>query len=66
VQPVWLLFVRVKNIGESLGLTKQLGGKLLLEPRPELFDGRVAVIADPTGAAIGILEWDEKTLKGAQ
>jgi predicted enzyme related to lactoylglutathione lyase len=66
VQPAWLLFVRVKNVGESLGLTKQLGGKVLLEPKPELFDGRVAVIADPTGAAIGILEWGEKALKGAQ
>jgi len=65
VQPAWLLFVRVKNIGESLGLTRQLGGKVLLEPKPELFDGRVAVIADPTGAAIGILEWGEKALKGA-
>jgi predicted enzyme related to lactoylglutathione lyase len=66
VQPVWLLFVRVKNIGESLELTKQLGGKVLLEPKPELFEGRVAVIADPTGAAIGIMEWGEEALKGAQ
>jgi predicted enzyme related to lactoylglutathione lyase len=65
VQPSWLLFVRVKSIGESLRLTKQLGGKVLLEAKPELFDGRVAVIADPTGAAIGILEWGEKAMKGA-
>jgi predicted enzyme related to lactoylglutathione lyase len=65
VRPTWLLFVRVKNIGGSLALTKQLGGKVLLEPKPELFDGKVAVIADPAGAAIGILEWGEKVLKGA-
>jgi uncharacterized protein len=66
VQPTWLLFVRVKNLGESLAQTKQLGGKVLLEPKPELFDGKVAVIADPAGAAIGILEWSASLTKGAQ
>jgi predicted enzyme related to lactoylglutathione lyase len=64
VRPTWLPFVRVKNVGESVALTKQLGGKVLVEPKPELFDGKVAVIADPTGAAIGILEWSEGLTKG--
>ncbi|HXI72856.1 MAG TPA: VOC family protein [Verrucomicrobiae bacterium] len=66
VQPTWLPFVRVKNINESVTLAKQLGGKVLVEPRPELLDGNVAVIADPTGAAIGILEWHEGLLKGGR
>ena len=30
------------------------------------FDGKVAVIADPTGAAIGILDWHEGMLKGGR
>jgi hypothetical protein len=64
VQPTWLPFVRVKNAAESVALARQLGGKVLVEPQPELLDGKVAVIADPTGAAIGVLEWDEKLLKG--
>ncbi len=57
VKPNWLPFVRVKNVGESVAQAKHLGGKALVEPRTELFGGKVAVIADPTGAAIGLLEW---------
>jgi predicted enzyme related to lactoylglutathione lyase len=66
LRPLWLLFVRVKNVGESVALTKQLGGKVWIEPKAELFDGKVAVIADPTGAAIGLLEWSSESLKGGQ
>ena len=57
VQSAWLPFVRVASITESVAQAKQLGGKVLIEPKPELFNGKVAVIADPTGAATGILEW---------
>jgi predicted enzyme related to lactoylglutathione lyase len=64
VQPAWLPFVRVKSVSESVALAKQLGGKVLIEPKPELFNGKVAVIADPTGAAIGILEWAQDMTKG--
>lgn len=64
VQPTWLPFVRVKNLADSLALAKQLGGKVVVEPKPELLEGKVAVIADPTGAAIGILEWSEGLAKG--
>ena len=66
VEPTWLPFVRVKNVGESAALAKQLGGKVRIEPKPELFDGKVAVVADPTGAVIGILEWSEGMLKGGR
>ena len=60
IQPTWLPFVRVERVGESVESAKRLGGTVLLEPRPELFAGRVAVVADPTGAAIGLLEWSEE------
>jgi len=66
LRPNWLPFVRVKNVGDSLALAKQLGGRGLIEPKPELFDGKVAVIADPTGAAIGLLEWPAGLAKGGQ
>jgi predicted enzyme related to lactoylglutathione lyase len=65
-KPTWLPFVRVKNAKESVAQAKQLGGKVLIEPKPEIFDGKVAVIADPTGAAIGILEWQQGMLKGGR
>ncbi len=66
VQPNWLPFVRVKNLSESLALGRQLGGKVLLEPSADLLKNRVAVISDPTGAAIGLMEWSPDMMKGAQ
>jgi predicted enzyme related to lactoylglutathione lyase len=66
VLPTWLPFVRVKNVSESVARAAELGGKALLEPKPELLDGKVAVIADPTGAAIGLLEWSDGLLKGGR
>jgi hypothetical protein len=66
VQPHWLPFVRVKSIGESVALATKLGGKVIVEPRPDLLEGKVAVVADPTGAAIGILEWQPGLLKGGR
>jgi predicted enzyme related to lactoylglutathione lyase len=63
-RPTWLLFVRVKDIGESVAKAKELGGRVLVEPDPGRFDGKVAVVADPTGAAIGLLEWSPELMKG--
>jgi hypothetical protein len=53
-------------VGESVEKARQLGGSVLLEPSPDLFQGKVAVVADPTGAAIGLLEWSDGLLKGEQ
>ena len=64
VNPTWLLFVRVKAIGESVARVRQLGGKVLIEPKGEILEGKVAVVLDPTGAAIGLMEWREDLLKG--
>jgi hypothetical protein len=66
VHPTWLLFLRVQSVSESVTQAKQLGGKVLLEPRPEFLESKVAVIADPTGAAIGLLEWSDELLKGGR
>jgi predicted enzyme related to lactoylglutathione lyase len=64
VKPTWLPFVRVLNVAESVARARELGGKTLIEPKPELFHSKVAVIADPTGAAIGLLEWSADLMKG--
>jgi len=59
LRPDWLYFVRVDKLRESLARVRELGGRVLMEPRPEVFDERLAVIEDPTGAPLGLLEWDE-------
>ncbi len=66
VRPMWLLFVRVKSINECVTQVGQLGGKVVLAPSAELFDGKLAVIADPTGAEVGVMEWSEEKLKGGR
>jgi predicted enzyme related to lactoylglutathione lyase len=66
VRPTWLPFVRVKNVAESVARAKQLGGAVRLEPRPGLFEGKVAVIADPAGADVGLLQWSQESLKGSR
>ncbi len=58
LQPTWLPFVRVTHIRDSVARTDALGGRVLLAPRPDLLQGRLAVIADPSGAALGLIEWD--------
>lgn len=58
VQPTWLPYVRVLDLGKAVAHAKQLGGRVLVSPRPNLLHGKVAVIADPTGGALGLLEWN--------
>jgi len=42
------------------------GGRVVMAPRPDLLDGNVAVIADPRGGVIGIVNWhDEAPRPGA-
>lgn len=66
VQPNWLPFVRVTSARDSAAKAKGLGGRVLIEPKADLFEGRLAVITDPTGAAIGILEWSQDEAKGTR
>ena len=64
--PTWVLFVRVKSLSECVANTTLLGGKVLLAPDPKLFDGKLALIEDPTGAAVGVMEWSAEALKGGR
>lgn len=66
IQPAWLPFVRVKSIGDCVTRVGELGGKVLLRPSDQLLNGKLAVIADPTGAEVGVLEWSEGLLKGGR
>jgi len=48
--PTWGLYITVDNLDETMKLTKELGGKVLIEPMdiPEI--GKFCVIQDPQGA----------------
>ena len=54
IRPHWLPFLRVSDIAAVIARTTELGGRVILAPRPDLRNGSVAIIADPTGAAVGV------------
>ena len=55
--PHWLNFVRVDDAVSMTAKAVALGGRVLVEPRVERDGGKVALVADPQGAAFGLLEW---------
>jgi uncharacterized protein len=55
--PHWLNYIRVKDAGVTAAKAVTLGGRVLVEPRPDRHGGKLAIIADPQGAALGIMEW---------
>ncbi len=61
--PHWLNYVRVVDAAEAASKATQLGGRVLVEPRVDRHGGRVAVVADPSGAPVGLLEWTDNDSK---
>jgi uncharacterized protein len=55
--PHWLNFIRVDDVAAASVKAIALGGKVLVEPREDRHGGQLAVIADPSGAPIGVMEW---------
>ena len=60
-RPNWLGFVRVKDVEAAVSRAVALGGTVYFKPDPEVEQGRVAVIEDPAGAAIVLMEYEPKT-----
>jgi hypothetical protein len=63
VHPHWLNYVRVEDADKTVAKAVALGGRILVEPRLDRHGGKVAVIADPAGAAFGLLEWSDTDSK---
>jgi predicted enzyme related to lactoylglutathione lyase len=60
IRPNWLPIVRVEDARLAAERAVELGGRVLLAPRPEIRGGKVAIVADPTGAAVAVHVWDGK------
>ena len=50
----WLPYVRVADAGAAAEKAKSLGGRVVLAPRADLRDGSLAIVVDPTGAALAL------------
>jgi predicted enzyme related to lactoylglutathione lyase len=61
--PHWLNFVRVGDAADSAAKAVALGGRMLVEPRIDRHGGKLAVVADPAGAPIGLMEWTDTDSK---
>ena len=59
LHPHWLNFVRVVDTGAKAAKAEELGGRILVRPHVDRHGGMVAVIADPAGAPIGLMEWTD-------
>ena len=62
--PHWLAFVRVRQVAPVLQQAQSLGARVLVPAHMDRHGGEIAVIADPSGAPIGLLEWSETRSPG--
>ncbi len=60
----WTTYVWVDDVDGTVAKALAAGGSVLKDPFDSLDGGRIAVIADPAGAALGI--WSPGTHQGAQ
>jgi len=60
----WVTYVSVDNADATVELAQKAGAMVFVEPMDVSDIGRMAVFADPTGAAIGV--WQPKSFIGAE
>lgn len=60
----WTTYVWVDSADEAAARAREAGGSVITEPFDALDGGRIAIIADPAGAALGV--WQVGEHKGAQ
>ena len=59
VPSTWLPYVRVNDLKQTLANVTRAGGRIVVEPAPDIRNGKVAVFVDPLGAAVAVVEWKE-------
>lgn len=62
--PAWTTYISVEDADATVGRVRDAGGQVVVEPMTVLDYGRMAVVADPTGAVLGI--WQPGVNKGSQ
>jgi predicted enzyme related to lactoylglutathione lyase len=60
-KPGWLLFVRVSDVKAAAAKAISLGGRVLVAPTDAPTDYWRAVVADPTGAIIGLVQLQQQS-----
>ena len=58
VLPNWLPTIRVTDVHATVAKAVALGGRVIMAPRDDVRNATVAIIADPTGAALTVQQWN--------
>jgi predicted enzyme related to lactoylglutathione lyase len=56
-KPSWLGVIRVADIDQTLSKVAGLGGEVLVKPHSAEFGSRFAIILDPTGGTVGLVQY---------
>lgn len=56
LEPLWLTYFAVNDVDEVSRRVASLGGERLLAPDANVRDGRIALVTDPGGAVLGLME----------
>jgi predicted enzyme related to lactoylglutathione lyase len=56
-KPGWLGVVRVANLDEAIARVPGLGGQVIVAPHEAALGSRFALISDPTGGTVGVVEY---------
>ncbi len=58
IPPNWMPYLAVNDVDEAVAKTKTANGTVLRDSFDVPGVGRIAIVADPTGAAIGLMKPD--------
>lgn len=62
--PSWTTFIQVESAEETTAKVEEAGGSVIVGPMDSLDGGRLAIAADPAGAAFAV--WEQAKHRGAQ
>ncbi len=63
VPTVWTTYLATNDVDRTVAAVKDAGGSVMMEPMDVMAAGRMAVVADPTGAVFGL--WQAGDHKGS-
>ena len=60
----WISYVRVQDVAATTAKVTALGGRIVLAPRVDRQGSPIALVADPSGALFGLMQWPEDAAEG--
>jgi len=53
----WIPYIRVEDPAALAARVPELGGRVVLKPEPQIRNGTLAVVVDPSGAPLALQQW---------